>query len=84
MNEGNHARELRGGAETMRSNDATWDTIESRRAKSQEYIWRSTLGLDVNKSDVRNVHDHRISRNCATGEFDVIDARQRHCQSDEV
>lgn len=44
MNCGNHALELRSGAETMRSNDA-----ESRRQKpsAKSTLWRSTLGLDV-------------------------------------
>jgi len=38
MNHGNHAREFRfrGRAETMTSNDATWDTIEAPKKRSQE------------------------------------------------
>ena len=52
MNFGNHAREFRGGAETMTSNDATWDTIEApKKPRVQKSLGSSTLRPDVNKRE---------------------------------
>ena len=76
MNYGYHTREFRfrGRAETMTSNDATWDTTEARGPKKprvQSHSGAAHCGLT---SKVRSV-DNRISRNCITDEPNAIDAR---------
>lgn len=73
MNFGNHAREFRGGAETMTSNDATWDTIEApKKPRVQRHLGVAHCGLT--SMNVRGV-DNRISRNCVTDESNAIDVR---------